>query len=113
MAIVNIISLYSKLLGLSMIDIGNQDSADGSTDRLTMDEILSTTILIIFSRMGHNLTFLAHLLATNLEVQNRLVEDIKIFFANNPNATLYKAADSIKYTEMVFKSCSEYTLPLT
>ena len=53
--------------------------------------------------MSHNLTFLAHLMATNPEVQNRLVEDIKNFFASNSDVTLYEAAESIKYTEMVLQ----------
>ena len=89
-----------------LLDMEKQESLDGSADKehkLTMDEILSTALLIIFSGMGHNLTFLAHLLATNPDIQNNLVEDIQNFFANNPDATLYEAADGIEYADMVLQ----------
>jgi len=90
-----------------MIDAEDQDTLNGSTEKsmhkMTMDEILSTALLIILSGMGHNLTFLAYLLATNPEIQNKLVEEIKNFFVNNPDATLYEAADSIVYAEMVLQ----------
>ena len=87
----------------------DQDTLDlnglgnGNDRKMTMEEILSTALLIIFSGMGHNLTFLAHLLATNPEVQNKLVEAIRYFFKNNPDATLYEAAENIEYAELVLQ----------
>ena len=90
-----------------MLDtVEDQDTLNGLADhhsKMTMDEILSTAVLIIFSGMGHNMTFLGYLLATNPEVQNRLVQDIKSFFENNPDATLYEAAESIEYAEMIIR----------
>ena len=89
-----------------MLDIENQETSDGSTGKehkLSLDEILSTALLIIVTGMGHNLTFLAHLLATNPEIQNKLIEDIQSFFANNPDATLYEAANNIEYAQIVLQ----------
>ena len=86
-----------------MLDAEDQDESTDKPLKMTMDEILSTAVLIIFSGMGHNLTFLAYLLATNPDVQNKLVEEIKNFFANNPDATLYEAAENLEYAEMVLR----------
>ena len=88
-----------------MLDtVEDQDtSTDSQHHKMSMDEILSTALLIIFSGMGHNLTFLAYLLATNPEVQNKLVDNIRSFFENNPDATLHEAAESIEYADMVLR----------
>ena len=88
-----------------MLDtVEDQDSsADSQHHKMSMDEILSTAVLIIFSGMGHNLTFLAYLLATNPEVQNKLIGNIKSFFENNPDATLHEAAESMEYADMVLR----------
>jgi len=69
--------------------------------QMTMLEMISTAVLIIFSGMGHNMTFMAHLLATHPDIQDRLIAEIKSYFANNPNATLFEAAENIQYIEMV------------
>jgi len=71
--------------------------------QMTMLEMVSTAVLIILSGMGHNMTFMGHLLATHPEVQDRLITDIKNYFANNPDSTLVDAAENINYAEMVLR----------
>ena len=71
--------------------------------KMTMLEMVSTAVLIIFSGMGHNMTFMGHLLATHPDIQDRLIGDIKNYFANNPDATLVDAAENIEYAEMVLR----------
>ncbi|XP_065883354.1 cytochrome P450 3A6-like [Dysidea avara] len=71
--------------------------------QMTMFEMVSTAVLIISTGMGHNMTFMGHLLATHPEVQDRLIDDIKNYFANNPDATLLDAAENIEYAEMILR----------
>ena len=71
--------------------------------QMTMLEMVSTAVLIILSGMGHNMTFMGHLLATHPKVQDQLIADIKHYFANNPDATLFDAAENIAYAEMVLQ----------
>ena len=79
------------------------DTKDERNYQMTMLEMVSTAVLIILSGMGHNMTFMGHLLATHPEVQDRLIVDIKNYFANNPDATLVDAAENIEYAEMVLR----------
>jgi len=79
------------------------DTQDDDNYKMTMLEIVSTAVLIIFSGMGHNMTFMGHLLATHPDIQDRLIDEIKNYFANNPNATLASAAENIEYAEMVLQ----------
>ena len=48
------------------------------------------------------LTFTTGLLASHPDIQERLAEEIKNYFSENPDSTLYEATHSIDYLDMVF-----------
>lgn len=71
---------------------------------LSDDEVIDNVVLFIV--VGNNTTrnalaLVAYMLAINPEIQTKLVNEINNYFSNKPHSSLYDAAESIKYTEMI------------
>ena len=114
---------YKDLLQL-MIDATAEDS--GEKRRLTNEEILPqcfTFIIAGYETTANALTYTAYLLALNPDIQEKLISQVKGYFASHPNVSLYDMAQQLTYLDMVvqeslrlyppvvyaFRQCNETT----
>ena len=92
---------YKDLLQL-MIDATAEDK--GEKRRLTNEEILAQCFTFIaagYETTANALTYTAYLLALNPDIQDKLIGQIKEYFARHPNVSLYDMAQELTYLDMV------------
>ena len=92
---------YKDLLQL-MIDATAEDK--GEQRRLTDEEILSQCFTFIaagYETTANALTYTAYLLALNPDIQEKLIGQVKEYFAGHPDVSLYDMAQELTYLDMV------------
>ena len=94
---------YKDLLQL-MIDATAEER--GEQRRLTNEEIMSQSFTFIaagYETTANLLTYTAYLLAMNPELQDKLIDQIKEYRTEHPNASPYDMAQEIAYLDMVIQ----------
>ena len=94
---------YKDLLQL-MIDATAEER--GEQRKLTNEEILSqsfTFIIAGYESTAFLLSYTAYLLAMNPELQDKLIDQIKEYRTEHPNASPYDMAQEIAYLDMVMQ----------
>ena len=84
-----------------MLEAHHEDTV---TDRLSNDEIVATVATIMlagYETTNNTLSYTAYLLALNPTVQDKLIQEINNYYENNPDSSLYDAAENIEYVNMV------------
>ena len=92
---------YKDLLQL-MLDATTDDTKEQK--KLTDEEVMAQCIIFIaagYETTGNLLTFTAYLLAMNPDIQDRLVDEIKQYLAEHPDASPYELSQDIAYLDMV------------
>ena len=92
---------YKDLLQL-MIDATAEDK--GEQRRLTNEEILAQCVTFIaagYETTANALTYTAYLLALNPDIQEKLIGQVKEYFAGHPDVSLYDMAQELTYLDMV------------
>ena len=93
---------------LQLLIDASDDEIEPKTDNrshlLSDNEVVDNVVLFIV--VGNNTTrnalaLVAYMLAINPEIQTKLVDEIHDYFHDKPHSSLYDAAESIKYIEMV------------
>lgn len=99
-----------------MIDATVDEDDDGnkcSAKKLTTRQIAGFSVDFLnagYETTATTLGFIAYLLATHPDVQEKLQNKIDTYFDQNPEGSLYDAAQEIKFLEMViFESLRLYT----
>ena len=85
-----------------LVDAEDDSTKDG-TNKLTEEEIIATTLVIVLSGVLHHFTYTAYLLALHPNVQDKLITEVNSYFDANPDATLYDAAENMEYVEMMLR----------
>ena len=87
---------------------GMLDKMDEGMDKdqltLSKDEVCANSRIFLFAGYETTKTTLSmacYCLATHNEIQKKALEIIDSYFADNPNASLYKAAIDVPYIEMI------------
>ena len=92
---------YKDLLQL-MINATAEDK--GEQRRLTDEEILSQCFTFIaagYETTANALTYTAYLLALNPDIQEKLIGQVKEYFAGHPDVSLYDMAQELTYLDMI------------
>ena len=92
---------YKDLLQL-MIDATAEDK--GEQRKLTTEEILAQCFTFIaagYETTANALTYTAYLLALNPDIQEKLIGQVKEYFAGHPDVSLYDMAQELTYLDMV------------
>ena len=92
---------YKDLLQL-MIDATAEDK--GEKRRLTNEEISAQCFTFIaagYETTANALMYTAYLLALNPDMQEKLIGQVKGYFASHPNVSLYDMAQELTYLAMV------------
>ena len=87
-----------------LLEAHDEETTTKSNRYLTNDEIvvLVTTIMLAsFDTTSNTLSFTAYLLAINPTVQDKLIQEINNYYENNPDSSLYDAAENIECVTMV------------
>ena len=94
---------HKDLLQL-MLDATADDR--GEQRRLTNEEVLSQSFSFIgagYETTANLLTYTAYLLAMNLDIQDKLIDEIKEFSVKHPDVSPYDMAQEIAYLDMVLQ----------
>lgn len=103
---------YKDILQL-MLDATTDDKDEHR--KLTDEEVMAQCVIFImagYETTSSLLTFTAYLLAKNPEIQDRLVEEIKNYLADHPEATPYEKAHDIGYLDMVVQESMRVLPPV-
>ena len=74
--------------------------------RLTDEEVMAQCVVFLaagYETTGNLLTFTAYLLALNPDIQDHLVDEIKKYVTEHPDASPYDMAQDITYLDMVIQ----------
>lgn len=79
-----------------------------AVDANKMDDAHTIMMSVVALIAGHepvtnSIIFTSYLLATNNQVQEKLVEEIAQYFSDNPDKSYYEAAQEIEYLDQVFQ----------
>ena len=94
---------YKDFLQL-MIDATAEDR--GEQMRLSDEEAVaqcSTFLIAGYDTTANSLTYTAYLLALNPDIQEKLIDEIKAYTAENPNDSPFDASKNIVYLDMVIQ----------
>ena len=92
---------YKDFLQL-MIDATAEDRSEQM--RLSDDEVVAQCFAFLiagYDTTSNSLTYTAYLLALNPDIQEKLIDEIKAYTAENPNDSLFDASKNMAYLDMV------------
>jgi cytochrome P450 len=93
-----------------MIDSAIEDGKDPQNDQIAGFSV--EFLLAGYDTTSTALSYTSYLLAMNTDVQERLQTEIDEFFEEHPEASLYEAAQKLKYLDMVIQESLRYYSPV-